>query len=63
MTTIKYTPSSPRSQTNADSKSSSLKYIVLERNRVDRTSTEEDELKHDSLSTTQRYEQTVGIKF
>lgn len=57
-TTIKYS-SPPRYRTSivgADSKGTTLKYVTLERNRSDRTTTADEELKPDSPAiTTQRY--------
>ncbi|XP_065215171.1 serine-rich adhesin for platelets-like [Planococcus citri] len=57
ITTIKYS-SPPRFRSGADSRGSSPKYVTLERNRSDRTSTTtaaDDESKPESSITTQRY--------
>lgn len=50
--TPRYSLSSPRSRsTTAESKSTSLRYVVLERSRPDRTTTEEEELIQETPSS------------
>lgn len=52
ISTPRYSPSSPRSRsTTGESKSTSLKYVVLERTRPDRTTTEEEELIQETPSS------------